>query len=394
MALGRWGEVSVLALARVSMGAQLQVVGALGPVLIGALVADWAALGTLIGTYSLAGVFVALPAGWLLARFGDRAVLLGGVGLMALGGVILALAAGFPMALAGRLVSGIGGALLTIAGAKMVLDRFSGASVALAMGMMLMAWPFGIGLALFVLPMLGAEWRTGLWLSAGFCGLAFILLALTVRGAAPVTPASRRVWLLQREWQPMIALGIVWAGYNAAFAVAVGFTPSCLVARGASATEAGMLASLIGFSILPLQPMGGAIAERLGRPMLTTVLCILGMVAALTATAAGAPPWLTLPAFGLLAAPPSSLIMAFAGRVLSPESRAFGMGVHYTLFYLGLALLPPLAGLMRDITGAPAAPLLTGAGFLALSLTALGVYARAMRRREQPGIMVRSDGRG
>ena len=383
MILGRWGEVGVLALARVSMGAQLQVVGALGPLLIGGLVADWAALGTLIGTYSLAGVFVALPAGWLLARFGDRVVLLSGVGLMALGGVLLALAPDFAFAVMGRLVSGVGGALLTIAGAKMVLDRFSGPAVALAMGMMLMAWPFGIGLALLVLPLLGQEWRMGLWLSAGFCGLAFLLLTVTVRGAGPGTAAHRRMWLLRQEWRPLLALGVVWAGYNASFAVAVGFTPAFLVAQGLSHAEAGALASLIGFSILPLQPMGGAIAERLGRPMLVTVLCILGMVAALVATAAGAPAWLTLPAFGLLAAPPSSLIMAFAGRALSAESRAFGMGVHYTLFYLGLALLPPLAGLVRDATGAPAAPLLTAAGFLALCLTALGVYAAAMRG--QPG---------
>ncbi len=49
--------------------------------------------------------------------------------------------------------------------------------------------------------------------------------------------------------------------------------------------------------------------------------------------------------------------------------------------YLGLALLPPLAGFVRDATGAPAAPLLTAAGFLALCLTALGVYAAAIRSR-------------
>lgn len=373
---GRWGEVGVLSLARVSMGAQLQVIGALGPLLIGTLVADWAALGTLIGAYSLPGVLVALPAGWLLARFGDRAVLIAGVGLMAAGGVVLAAAGGFEVALAGRLLSGTGGVLLTIAGAKMVLDRFTGAAVALAMGLMLMAWPFGIGLALLVLPLFGEAWRVALWASAAFCATAFLLVTVTARGAGAPVPVHRRLGLHRHEWGPMLALGVVWAGYNASFAIAVGFTPAFLVAGGASTAEAGMLASLIGFSILPLQPAGGAIAERFGRPMLVMVGCILGMVAMLALTALGLSPWLTLPAFGLLAAPPSSLIMAFVGRVLSPESRAFGMGVHYTLFYVGLALLPPFAGLMRDVTGAPGAPLLTGAVFLALTLAALGTYAR------------------
>ena len=379
MALGRWGEVGVLGVARVSMGMQLQVIGALGPLLLGTLVADWARLGTLIGAYSFAGVFVALPAGWMLARFGDRAVLLTGVALMAAGGALLALAGDFGTALAGRLVSGVGGALLTIACAKMVFDRFAGASVALAMGVMLMAWPFGIGLALLVLPMLGEDWRGGLWLSAAFCALALGLVWVAVGKAGAGAAQVPRIGLQRHEWRPLVAIGLVWAAYNAAFAVAVGFAPSFLVARGASHVEAGAVASLIGFAILPLQPMGGALAERAGRPLLVMAGCILGMVAALLALAAGAPAWIALAAFGVLASPPSSLIMAAAGRALSPESRAFGMGVHYTLFYLGVALLPPLAGLVRDMTGNPAAPSLTGAGFLAASLLGIAVYARAMR---------------
>jgi predicted MFS family arabinose efflux permease len=379
MGMGRWGEVGVLAVARMSMGAQLQVVGALGPLLIGTLAADWAALGSLIGAYSLAGIVMALPAGMLLARLGDRPVVLAGVGLMGLGGTILALSPDFTTAIAGRLVSGVGGTLLTIAGAKMVLDRFTGPAVAMAMGMMLMAWPFGIGLALLVIPLFGEEWRLGLWWSAGFCSLAFLLLVVTIRRSGTVAGQAPRLSLHRHEWLPLLALGIVWAGYNAAFAVAVGFTPAFLVAGGASRAEAGMLASLIGFSILPLQPFGGALAERLGRPMLATVACIAGMVAALAATALGAPAWLTLPLFGLLAAPPSSLIMVFAGKVLSAETRAFGMGVLYTLFYLGLALLPPAAGWVRDFTGSAGAPLLAAAGFLAFCLISLAVHAAATR---------------
>ncbi len=72
MSARNWGEVGVLAMARMSMGAQLQVIGALGPLLVGTLVADWASLGTLMGAYSLAGIVVALPAGIMLARFSVR----------------------------------------------------------------------------------------------------------------------------------------------------------------------------------------------------------------------------------------------------------------------------------------------------------------------------------
>ncbi|MBR0683887.1 MFS transporter [Roseomonas eburnea] len=373
----RWAELGILAAARAAMGAQFQVVGALGPLLIGALAADWTELGSLIGAYSLAGVFVALPAGWVMARLGDRGVLLAGVGLMAVGGILLALAPGFALALAGRLVSGVGGALLAIACAKMVLDRFSGATLAPALGLMLMAWPCGIGISLLVLPLLGTDWRAGLWLSALVCAASFLpLWWAPPRGEGPGAAPARRGGLLAAEWAPLLSAGTLWGFYNAAYVVALGFAPAFLVARGWPVEQAGAAASLLGFAILPLLPMGGALAERAGRPVLVTVACILGMAACLVAVAAGLSPWVFLLLFGALTAPPASLVMAMVGRALSPASRAFGMGVHYTLFYGSLALLPPLAGMARDITGTPAAPLWAGVAFLGIALVALAVYVR------------------
>ena len=378
----RWAELAILAASRAAMGAQFQVVGALGPLLIGSLAADGAQLGTLIGAYSASGVLIALPAGMVMARLGDRAVLLLGVGLMALGGMVLALAGGFGMAMIGRLVSGMGGALLAIACAKMVLDRFSGAALSPALGLMLVAWPCGIGLALVALPLLGSDWRAGLWWSAAVCAASFVPLWFALpkgegAGAAP----PRRGGLLRSEWGPLLSAGAIWGFYNAAFVVAVGFTPALLVSRGWTSEAAGGVTALISFGILPLLPMGGALAERMGRPMLVTAGCILAMAICLAAVVAGLAPWPWLLAFGMLAAPPASLVMAMVGRALSAPSRAFGMGVHYTLFYGSLAGLPPLAGLARDVTGAAAAPLLAGVVFLAIALAAVPVYLMLASRK-------------
>ncbi|HWT08564.1 MAG TPA: MFS transporter [Roseomonas sp.] len=378
----RWAELGILAGSRAAMGAQFQVVGALGPLLIGALAADWAQLGTLIGAYSASGILVALPAGLVMARLGDRAVLLLGVGLMALGGVVLALAGGFGMAMAGRLVSGIGGALLAIACAKMVLDRFSGPALSPALGLMLVAWPCGIGIALVTLPLLGADWRAGLWLSAAVCAASFIPLWFALpRGDGAGAAPARRGGLLRSEWGPLLSAGAIWGFYNAAFVVTLGFTPALLVTRGWTAEAAGSVTSLVSFGILPLLPMGGALAERMGRPILVTVACMLGMAGCLLAVAAGLSPWPWLLGFGVLAAPPASLVMAMVGRALSAPSRAFGMGVHYTLFYGSLAALPPLAGLARDVSGVPAAPLLAGVLFLGTALAAVPAYLHLARRQ-------------
>lgn len=251
MSARNWGEVGVLAMARMSMGAQLQAIGALGPLLVGTLVVDWASLGTLMGAYSLAGIVVALPAGMLLARFSVRAVLLAGVGLMGLCGILLAMAPDVTAALLGRIVSGVGGTLLTITGAKMVLDRFSGPTVAMAMGLMLMAWPFGIGLALLVAPLFGSDWRAGLWASALFCCLAFVLVLLTVRTSPSEAVTTARFGLHRSEWAPLLGIGLLWAGYNATFAVAVvfaaaGVTGALIGSTAAKSIDGTRLLALFG----------------------------------------------------------------------------------------------------------------------------------------------------
>jgi predicted MFS family arabinose efflux permease len=259
----------------------------------------------------------------------------------------------------------------------MVLDRFSGAALAPALGLMLMAWPCGIGVALVVLPLLGSDWRAGLWLSAAVCAASFLPLWFALPRAAGAGAAPARAGgLLSAEWAPLLSAATCWAFYNAAFVVALGFAPAFLVARGWPAEQAGLATSLIGFGILPLLPLGGAVAERLGRPVATVLGCMLGMAACLAAVVAGGNPWVGLGLFGLLAGPPASLVMAMVGRSLSAPSRAFGMGVHYTVFYGALAALPPVAGLARDVTDAPAAPLLAGVAFLLVALAALAVYLR------------------
>ena len=92
---GRRGPLTLLAVltfARVAYGVQFQSVGAVGPAMIADLGLDYASLGTLVGAYSVLGLALSLPAGWLIARLGDRRIALAGLGLLVLGGFLLAAA--------------------------------------------------------------------------------------------------------------------------------------------------------------------------------------------------------------------------------------------------------------------------------------------------------------
>jgi MFS family permease len=71
------------------MGFQFQSVGAVSPLLMERLHIGNTELGWLIGIFSLPGVFLALPGGLLGGRFGDRRVVLTGLGLMTAGSALM-----------------------------------------------------------------------------------------------------------------------------------------------------------------------------------------------------------------------------------------------------------------------------------------------------------------
>jgi hypothetical protein len=60
------------------------------------------------------------------------------------------------------------------------------------------------------------------------------------------------------------------------------------------------------------------------------------------------------------------------------------MGVYYTIYYTGMALLPAVAGLARDIAGTPAATALFASAMMGTAILGL-VGFRATQRRFASG---------
>ena len=61
-----------LTLARVVYGVQFQSAGALGPAIMSDFRVAYTSLGALVGAYSLLGIVLALPVGWIITQFGTR----------------------------------------------------------------------------------------------------------------------------------------------------------------------------------------------------------------------------------------------------------------------------------------------------------------------------------
>jgi predicted MFS family arabinose efflux permease len=289
----------------------------------------------------------------------------------------------------------LGNALLTVVLSTMVMGRFAGSSILTpALGALIAAFPLGMALALITLPAIvdALSWRVAMIAVALVCGLLLAGAVLVLRDP-PNAPGNAMggtqklngpLGLQPGELAPVVAAGVAWAGHSVAFAVLLGFLPALLSERGMPAVAAGLLASLAVWIRIPLLPFGGAFADYTGRPMLAACLMLItsavAVISLVPETSGVAWAAVAITAAGLLSTPPGPVIMALPARVLSPDTRAIGMGIYYTLFYVGMAALPPLAGWARDATGFASAPLVAVAAFYGLAIIGIAVFSALEHR--------------
>ena len=375
---GAVATLVALVLARVAFGYQLQTVASLGPVLVADFHIEFSALGTLMGAYMLPGVLMALPCGFLARQFGDRRVVAIELGLMVLG-ALAAAAASTPLGIGlGRLVSGGGAVALTVLQGKITADRFTLGRFRTAMGILVGAFPLGIGLAQVTQPELAAAFG---WPAAFVAGAMVALAALVTFLAGWVetdhqTPRTMR-WPPLQECTQAIFAGLIWTAYNAGYFNFLAFMPSLLAWRHAAPWVADVVLPLATWGNLPAILLGGLLARRFGATRVFMVGTLLGAVAvagpALT-------PWPLLwgLVFGTVASMHPGLIVEAGTLSARPENRAVGMGLFYTTYYLGGAGIPAFCGAMADRVGNPGGALLAAS---ALSLLAVPFWWLHQRRK-------------
>ena len=381
MLQNRWVMLAVIFLTRTSMGFMFQSVASVAPFLIDQFTLSYGQIGLLMGLYLLPGALIALPSGVLGQRFGSRRVAVAGLALMTTGGLITAWSASFLGACVGRTVSGAGGILLNLLLAKMVADWFTSKEISTAMGVMLTSWPVGIGLALVTLGSVAARWswRGSILITAAAAVAGLLLLAGLYRDPpwlahAPRGRGTLDLDLPRRAWALSVTAGVCWSAFNASIIVVASFGPALLIAHGASVAEAGSVVSLAIWVTLVSVPLGGYAADRLRRPNLAITTGALAAALCIALLPLFPYPVLWLLLAGILVGLAPGAIMALLPEALEQEHLATGLGMLYTIMYLGMALAQPLAGLTRDLSASPAMPIFFAAVLMAATVIALGAY--------------------
>lgn len=372
----RWSVLLILALARIGVGFQFVAIAALMPQLQAAQGYSHTQIGMLLGVFLISGVVLSLPAGMIASRIGDRLTLCIGLISLIVGGVLVAFTGSFGLALAGRLLGGVGAVATSVVGAKQLTDWFIGREMRTAMSLFGITWPGGIALGMVILPVLG-EWSSTHY--ALLAGCVAPVAALLWVGFIPRTadnphdpnsaPArSNLLWSLSKtEFWTLVVGGLAFPLMNGGgYILFSTYGPAMLVEGGTSAVSAGLIVGLLSWGIMVTIPLGGVLADRTGKNSLLLLLGALVGAVAIAAVPLGGPIllWVVLAsALGFTVAP----IMTLPSDILQPQSRATGMGLFYTVFYLGMGVIPAVGGWALDTTGSLTAVIWLSALCLLLS---------------------------
>jgi MFS family permease len=156
-------------------------------------------------------------------------------------------------------------------------------------------------------------------------------------------------------------VGVAWTLYNATLILVVSFAPDALVLAGYPPGDARSLTSLFMWTAMISIPLGGRILQTLGRVTAAVSVSLLASSVTLVFVADGASPLATFILFGVFAGIPAGALMAMSAQAVSRENRGPGLGIFYTWYYVGMTLMPVLAGWLRDWTGSAKAPVLLSA---------------------------------
>ena len=366
------------------MGFQFQSVATLSYSLVAQFGVTYTQLGLLISCYLLPGIVVAYPGGTLGKRFGDKQIAILGLTLMVVGGLLDGTSMNYATFFGGRLIAGIGAVLLNVLLLKMATDWFVGREIGTALALLVTSWPVGIGIALIVLPWIAITFSvpSAFLSTAVAAAVVLVLVAAIYRPpamAATVPEGGSSFRLSWREKGLVSLAGAVWALFNVGCIIVLSFTPSLLSTQGITAREAGVATSFASWTLISTMVLGGVLLDRIGyaTALMTTSFAVLGLSMMLLPSA----PSFALIAFvGVVAGLPCGAMLVLPTEVLRPQSRAAGMGIFYTWYYLGMTLLTPAAGLARDLSGNPGAPLIFAGSLGITTIAVLGIFRMLQHR--------------
>lgn len=363
---------------------QFQTVPALTPFLVRETQLTYRETGYLTGLFMAPGILLALPSGLLANKVGSKNVLSLGLILMLAGSLLFVSSVSMVVMPIARMVGGVGAAILLTQGSKVVSDWFVDKEINTAMAISASSFGLGIGVATALLPTIASfsSWQSSSLANSAITAIALFLVMLKLRDVKEDdTIEGNRIWNIKVTEVVLTSLaGLARGLFVAGYVVFMGFAPLLLAEQGTVLEQAAVLVSLVAIVSAVSVPLGGYLSDATGKPDLFIIGGAIGVALTCFAlpTIGPAVVWILL--FGLFRGGCTGGIMALPAKVLQAGSRNTGFAIASTVYFASMAVVPPVAGYLRDQTKS-AATSLWFAGALWLSILAVLASFRFLQRR-------------
>jgi MFS family permease len=332
--------------------------------------------GYLMSVFSIMGFVLAIPAGFILKRFGIKTTILCAVAALAVGAGVGALSQTLGMLFFGRFIEGAGMGLIMVSAPLAISLWFPADKRGLPMGL----WASCIGVGNTIMFFLAARiaapsaadpmqiyhWENVWWMAALFAAFSFVVFAIFFRlpkkdevpgtqapaGTADAPDAqpslfkamaNRNLWLLS----------IAFLTFNLVIMALNTFYPVFLeVVRGYTKEGASSTASLLMLIAIFSAPLGSLVSDKLKSRKLVIVIpfvIIAGMFFCPFVIEGAGMIQFYLVVMGIMMGPVAPIILAAVPETMpSPQTIGIGMGVAALGQNLGMFIGPVLFGYLLE----------------------------------------------
>ena len=341
--------------------------------------------GLLMSVFSITGLALAIPAGFIYQKLGYRAAFFIAFACMITGSLFGALTVDGGTMLASRVVEGMGLCLITMAAPPLIRLIFPEEARGRAMAIWVVYVPLGQLIIFGAAPGITAlwGWRAIWWWAAAFTALAGLLFFLFVKPPTHV-PARTSAGAGFKEMRGVLLnrdlwlLGITFLAFNFVFIAFRTWMPTFLYkVKGTPPGYGSFLMALMSVFIIAPAPLIGRACDAIGSRRLVCILSMLAFMVMLPLSSAISPafliPWLAV--LGVVCSfLPTALFLAATGLIHDERLAGLFMAVIQLGQNGGMLLGPFVFGMVVGETQswytafwilAPVSALGAGAAFLA-----------------------------
>jgi len=354
----RWNILFITTFCMLAVAIVCQCIPPILGILIDNLRITYAQAGSLMGLFMLPSIFLSIPGGLLLDRFGSKNVGTIAILILIIGiGINLTSESYFLFGF-GRLIAGVGGAALSIVIPKVIASWFHDRELGLSMGVFNTAFPLGTILSLNFMGIIAHRfnWKIPMWIGFAFGLIALFLFLFFYRSRKKdqelsikhvplyrvLKEAGVRIWLL----------GLSWALFDGALMSFCTYAPNYFESQGLDISRAGLISSFPMWGSIFLAPFAGYLMDRFQRKWLFVVTgcgCI-AILLLLIPKLLNHVVMLSI-LIGIFTAVIPTAIFAYTPDILPERMMGFGFGVLGTSIGIGISLSTYIVGVLRDITG-------------------------------------------